>query len=124
MRKVVFSTLFLACIVISLSLYSMAMDWNEVNVVFIDNTSFTEYEQQIIIDYLTGEKNTNAINNTDNIICDLIGHSYKTEKTFVTLHNVYPDAPRCVQKEYETSICSRCSNTISTYLGEERINCH
>ena len=57
----VFSTIFLACIVISLSLYSMAMDWNEVNVVFIDDTSFTEYEQQIIIDYLTGEKNSNVI---------------------------------------------------------------
>ena len=123
MRKFL-SIVFLVCMVFSLSIYSVGIDRYEKDIEFIEDTQFTEYEKKLIIDHLNGLESSNNIFNTDNIICDIIGHNYTTETVYETIHYVYAEAPRCLKKVYEVSVCTRCSNTVSTFLSQQRINCH
>lgn len=59
-----------------------------------------------------------------NLICSIAGHNLTTTYPTATVHKVYTDAPRCVQKDYEHQYCSRCDYTSDTLLKTTRIYCH
>jgi len=62
--------------------------------------------------------------NQDNILCSLFGHKLTTTSTTVITHNVYSNAPRCVEELYNLSVCSRCDYVSQELISRSRIYCH
>ena len=62
--------------------------------------------------------------NPDNVLCTLFGHKLTETTASVITHNVYSNAPRCVEKIYDVSVCSRCDYVSQELLSSTRIFCH
>ncbi len=89
-------------------------------VIFEDNSVFTEEEKQFIEASFSDDGNKPV---PYGLKCTLFGHNYKSEITTVIRHQVYANAPRCVRELYDTKICTDCSDTQSTLLERMRIDC-
>lgn len=97
-------------------------EFAKVEVLFDENSIFTEDEKQIIESSFSEYDNGNKPI-PYGLMCTLFGHDYKSEVTTVIRHKVYVNAPRCVEEWYDTKICTRCSDTQSKLLSQGRIDC-
>lgn len=110
---------------LSLGIYVMAHEISEsgkTEVIFDENSIFTEEEKQIIEASFFENANGNTLA-PYGVMCTLFGHDYKTEIITIIRHKVYAKAPRCVEEWYDTKICTRCSDTNSTLLDSMNIDC-
>lgn len=62
--------------------------------------------------------------NQDNILCTLFGHKLTETTTTVVTHHVYANAPRCLEEDYNLSVCSRCDYVNQELIASHRIYCH
>ena len=85
-------------------------------VVFDSNTEFTIEEQKIIRAHFIGNDD---IAQSYGLKCTLFGHDYKTEIVTVITHKVRSSAPRCLKENFETKVCTVCSDTVSTPIGSK-----
>ena len=123
--KKVLSVTALFILVFSLALLSFAQENGHqyIDVLFNENSSFSEFQKSCVIDKFNGV--TEVISeNTDNIICTILGHDYTTENVHVRHHLVYSVDPTCEYAEYRVSVCSRCGDSTETLLNTTRIHCH
>lgn len=91
-----------------------------IEVVFKEDSIFSDEEKHII------EASFNADSSYAQpygLKCSLFGHDYKTEIVSVIRHKVRTAKPRCMRDTYETKICTVCSDTVSTIISSEPINC-
>ena len=91
-----------------------------IEVVFKEDSIFSDEEKHII------EASFNADSShvqPYGLKCSLFGHDYKTEIVSVIRHKIRTAKPRCMRDTYETKICTVCSDTVSTIIGSEPINC-
>ena len=99
----------------------MATDaYNEKEVIFVDNSIFTDEEKEHITAVLTEECNTHE---TYGLKCTLFGHTYKTEYVTAITHKVSATSPRCLREIYETKICEDCSDTQAELINSAMIAC-
>ena len=91
-----------------------------VEVVFAEDSKYTDEEKQIISNYLTGDA---ADVDTYGLKCILFGHDYVTEYVDVIRHKVSTLAPRCIKDKYKTEICEDCSDTVATLIATTVIDC-
>ena len=115
----------LLIVMLTSGIYVVAHEISEssnIEVIFAENSVFTEDEKQIIessfSEYDDGNKSVPY-----GLMCTLFGHDYKSETISVIRHKVYVNAPRCVEEWYDTKICTRCSDTNSTLLDSMNIDC-
>lgn len=87
-----------------------------IDVVFDSNTGFTVEEQQIIRDHFIG---CDDMIQLQGVKCTLFGHDYKTEIVTVITHKARSSAPRCLKENFETKVCTVCSDTVSTPIGSK-----
>jgi len=90
--------------------------------IFEQNTCFTEEQQQIIAATLLGDESDSAAE-TFGLKCTLFGHTYTTDIVRLIHHKVNATNPRCEQLTYEAKICEDCSDTQYTLLSEVYIQC-
>ena len=125
LSKRIITCIGLVIIMLSSGIYVMAHEISEsgkLEVIFDENSIFTEEEKQIIeASFL--EKDDGNTTEPYGVMCTLFGHDYKSETTKVIRHKVYANAPRCVEEWYDTKTCTRCSDTQSTLLSYSRIDC-
>lgn len=111
------------CLVLLVSMGVMATAFvhNEnIEVIFVENSIFSDNEKEIIKEYFNNE---NDGNNVYGLKCTLFGHDYKTEYVDVIRHKVRATQPRCIKDKYETKICVDCSDTVSTLIATTSITC-
>ena len=117
---------FYICFVIVLSLMMTGISISADNVhyekeiIFNNNSVFTEDEKNVITATLTSEHNTYDVYG---LKCTLFGHTYKTEYVTAITHKVFATNPRCLREIYETQICEDCSDTQSRLISSDLITC-
>ena len=125
LSKRIITCIGLVIIMLSSGIYVMAHEISEsgkIEVIFDENSIFTEEEKQIIESSFFENSDGNTTE-PYGVMCTLFGHDYKSETTTVIRHKVYASAPRCVKEWYDTKICTRCSDTQSTILSSKNIDC-
>lgn len=93
---------------------------NDVQVVFAENSVFTAQEKELIEKHFCGDTDKNE---TYGLRCTLFGHNYKTEYVDVIRHKVRSTRPRCIDDLYKTQICTVCSDTVSTLVSSQSVDC-
>ena len=92
----------------------------EKEVIFEENSIFTEAEKESIIATVNGEERQHT---AYGLKCVLFGHTYKTEEVAVITHKKRDTQPRCLEEVFEWSICEDCSDRQTTLLYEDYIVC-
>ena len=92
----------------------------EKEIIFSDNSEFTEAEKEHIKLFLTSGCSDS---DTYGLKCTLFGHTYKTEYVTAITHKVFATSPRCLREIYETNICEDCSDTQSVLISSTMITC-
>ena len=92
----------------------------EKEIVFNDNSVFSEDEKTIITAALNSEQETYG---TYGSKCTLFGHTYKTEYVTAITHKASNTNPRCLREVYETKICEDCSDTQTRLINSTLIAC-
>ena len=126
MKKIVFLLTTIIC-AISFCIHPFATDTSS-NVISIDNvdaifrndSTLTEEEKQIVAERI--------INNSTNVqtyglICNLFGHKNTTEYVTTITHCAYSTAPRCLEEQWELTICTRCEYTETRRIAFYYIDC-
>lgn len=91
------------------------------NVDFIFEADTTEeFRENFIADY---ENPQDDEIETCSVLCAALGHKEETSITYTITHNARTTAPRCLQKTYQTEICSRCGYTTKTLISSTYISC-
>lgn len=93
---------------------------HDIEVIFQEDTVFTEYEKDAIIASFVNNGN---VSSTYGLSCTLFGHKYQTEYVTVIEHKVRTNDPRCQEYIYETDVCSKCSDVVSTLISSSAISC-
>lgn len=93
---------------------------DDVQVVFAENSVFTVQEKELIEKHFCEEADNGE---PYGLRCTLFGHDYKTEYVDVIRHKVRSTRPRCIDDLYETKICTVCSDTVSTLVSTQLIDC-
>lgn len=96
------------------------INYDNIEVIFKQNSVFSDTEKDIISKSFFEEDKSNE---TYGLKCILFGHDYKTECVSVIQHKVSESNPRCINEIYETQICEDCSDTQSTLISWEFIEC-
>lgn len=98
--------------------------FGDVTVQFEEGCTFSDEQQEHIAYHMAnGDICDDDSSTTYNLLCTLFGHKYETSTSYVTTHKVYTTAPKCVQKTYLYSLCSRCDDTKSELQKSTRVNC-
>ncbi|MBE6542262.1 MAG: hypothetical protein E7672_07435 [Ruminococcaceae bacterium] len=92
----------------------------EKEVIFEEDSIFTEAEKEIIIASVNGE---HIEHTTYGLKCVLFGHTYKTEIVTVITHKERDARPRCLEEIFEWEICEECSDRQTTLIGQSFIDC-
>ena len=122
MKKLCVIMCFCICFVFSTMIAVVAYqvyNTESIEVVFAENSMFTNDEKNRIEKYFSGDD----VTETYGLKCILFGHDYKTEYVDVITHKVLATRPRCKDELYETQICTVCSDTVSTLIASEYIDC-
>lgn len=122
MKKIIAILILCVTLLLSLGVIAAAYQNHEdcVNVIFTENSVFTDEEKQVIENYF---KESIDDTNSYGIRCTLFGHNYITELVDVIRHKVRATKPRCDKETYETKICSVCSHTVSELIFLTSTNC-
>ena len=94
---------------------------SEYTVVFAENSSFDEHQQEYIENILTGNPSNDVA--TYNLLCTLFGHTNQTEYVTAIRHRVYDTEPRCIEEFYEVEVCTRCSDVKTKLLSRTPTFC-
>ena len=95
--------------------------YGDVEVVFAEDSSFSEEMKQHIADYIV---NGDDGATTYNLMCTLFGHKETSEVVLTTSHKVRATNPRCLQQMWEIHACSRCNEALDQILlSETYIDC-
>lgn len=126
--------LFLTLIMILTSLPVLASaEENNSNAAFtyeIDGTEYTiEFsesaldaeKQEMIARRIVGLEVTTI--QPRNLLCDIFGHKETTEIVTAKVHKVYAASPRCVNKTYNVTTCSRCDYYEQVLTKSVRVVC-
>ena len=93
---------------------------DDVQVVFAENSVSSVQEKELIEKHFRGDADNGE---TYGLRCTLFGHDYKTEYVDVIQHKVRSTRPRCIDDLYKTQICTVCSDTVSTLVSSQLIDC-
>jgi len=98
---------------------SYSFNNRNVEVIFDEDTPFTEEQQQRIAEIL--------VNNTPPIEsrawCWLLGHEYISDAVSVITHEVYDTNPRCIKQYYEVTTCANCNYYDEELIGTIYLDC-
>ena len=126
MKKIALLITIMTCI-ISFCLHSFAIDISpcvisikNVDIIFDEDSMLSADEKQIVAEHLV---NGQADAQTYGLICNLFGHKNTTEIVTTITHEVSSSAPRCLEEQWELTICSRCENTEETRIAFYYIYC-
>lgn len=92
-----------------------------------DNLDFDEAESIAQFLVYSVETNEYSIGSSRSIICDLFGHKLDVSYALVREHNVSQTQPKCVEKEYKVTRCTRssCDYLIQELVGTTPLySCH
>lgn len=125
MKKTIF--LLITLFFLSITCYASTMsgiiyEYDDITVVFDENSSFSADKQKQIADSIAGIQNNSGVS-TAGLTCSLLGHDLTTEYVIVYQHKILATEPRCVKQEYNISSCSRCDYTYRELISTTRIYC-
>lgn len=95
----------------------------DIEIIFLDENLPQETKDRIIAFYTEnpdGEADEVA---PCNILCDLLGHKLETTNINSVTHKYRDTAPRCQQKIFKYTFCTRCDYEYSTLLSTQYIYC-
>lgn len=96
------------------------IEYQETTIVFEQNSQFSEEEQQYIAQVIVdGDPEIMPMG----LVCTLFGHKDVTEKVITVDHCVSSTQPRCLERVYYVTTCSRCSRMEKTLISEQQITC-
>ena len=104
------------CLVVSAEDIEYTYSYGGVEVIFAEDSSFTEEMKQHVVELLA---NGNDGVTTYNLMCTLFGHKETVEGVTTISHKVRTTAPRCLQQVWEIHACSRCNEALSQILLSE-----
>ena len=108
------------CFTSSASATTYTYEFENVTVIFDENTSLGEQTQQAVAEHLVyGEEQST----TYGLWCTLFGHSYETHSVSKITHCVFDTEPRCLREIYLVDVCTRCDHTLSELVGSSYITC-
>lgn len=97
---------------------------NSANVEIIINEEVSaETKAKIERYFATGEPKTNSGTSTYGLTCTLFGHDEKTSSVSAITHKVSSTAPRCLERTYNYTECTRCDYETSRLIASEYIFC-
>lgn len=91
--------------------------------VIIHNQELDEETKAKIVAFYTNPEAENEEASTYGLTCTLLGHKFQTSVVTTVTHKARTSAPRCLQKRYEHSVCSRCDYEESVLIGSSYIYC-
>jgi hypothetical protein len=101
--------------------------------IIVENSDGLDYEtMQFIADSIAYAGFPQLVNPSHaalpaNILCTLFGHNLTTSTVIEVTHNVYTTSPKCVQKTYDVTTCTRssCDYFEKVLVSSKRISsCH
>lgn len=99
---------------------SNVVSLDDIDVIFDENSAWTFNEMQAIAKHLVyGTENAQAYG----LVCNIFGHKNTTEYVTTITHSAYTTAPRCLEEQWELTVCSRCDNTESRRIAFTLIFC-
>lgn len=107
------------------AIHSSAADEVEeayIEIIFLDENVSDEFKEKATAHLLSGGAEDEGAA-TYGILCKAFGHVLETGTTTQITHKVNATAPRCLQRTYEVSACTRCDYTESTLLSSTYIYC-
>lgn len=107
------------------AIHSSAADEVEeayIEIIFLDENVSDEFKEKATAHLLSGGAEDEGAA-TYGILCKAFGHVLETSKTTKITHKVNATAPRCLQRTYEVSACTRCDYTVSTLTSSSYIYC-
>lgn len=109
------------CIMASASDTECVYSYNGVDVVFPEDSVFTEdMKQHIAYTIVNGDDDAT----TYNLLCTLFGHKEEVVCVTTISHKLSPVNPRCLSQTWEVTGCTRCEEALGmTLLGEAYITC-
>lgn len=126
MRKAT-SFVLAVCLLFSVATISGAASDNNDNTFYygeteitVEGTDLSYAEMKEIADYVAGADHAS----TCGLMCTVFGHNTTDATVKEITHNVYTTAPKCVQKVYTVTTCSRCDYIDKELLMTTRVHCH
>lgn len=109
------------CTIISAANTEYVYSYNGVDVMFFENSVFTEdMKQCVAYELVNGDDGAT----TYNLLCTLFGHKEEIECVTTISHKLSPVNPRCLSQTWEVHCCSRCNEALEMILlGEAYITC-
>ena len=110
---------------LSFCMYASAADTEyacgEVEIIFAEDSAFSEEIQQIIADQM---RNGDDGASTYDLFCSLFGHNETTEEVNRSYHKVNTYDPRCLLEKWNVTACTRCGDiTGQTLVFEMYVSC-
>lgn len=95
---------------------------NHVEIIIENENVSEETKQKAIAFYTNGGEETDGAT-TYGVTCTLLGHKLETTNVVKVTHKARTTAPRCLQKTYNYSTCTRCDYETSTLVSSKYISC-
>jgi hypothetical protein len=124
MKKRLLSAFMAVCMLFSLGVISGAVGENEFVFYYGDKEitvsgDFDVGKAQSIADALDGQ----VIIEPLGIVCVFLGHDLVSGVGKEITHRVYATAPRCFEKTYDITYCTRCNYSVGKLVRERYISC-
>lgn len=91
--------------------------------IIVEGQDLSYTQMKKVADYVAGEHSLGDIS-VKGISCSLFGHKITKSSVTEITHNVYSTSPKCVEKIYKVSSCSKCDYIDKTLERTTRIRCH
>lgn len=95
---------------------------NHVEIIIENENVSEETKQKAIAFYTNGGEETEGAS-TYGLTCTLLGHNLETSRVTKITHKARTTAPRCLEKTYNYSTCTRCDYETSTLISSRYISC-
>ena len=109
------------CMYVSASDAGYIYSYGDIEIVFAENSSFSEEMKQHTVEYIVNGDDGVA---TYNLLCTLFGHKEEVESVITISHKVSSYDPRCLRETWEVHACSRCNEALDMIeIGRSYITC-
>ena len=125
MKKVIALILSL-CFILSLGVIPASAEEvieNEEITIIIHNEDISEETKEKLVAFYSDPDSYNDTVTTYGLTCTLFGHKLETSCVTTVTHKASATAPRCLEKTYDYSACTRCDYETSTLIESTYIHC-
>ena len=125
MKKAI-SLILSLCFILSLGVIPAsaeeAIKHNDITII-IHNEDISEETKEKLIAFYSNPEDQGNNATTYGLTCTLFGHKTETSTTTVITHKARTTTPRCLQRHYNYTSCTRCDYEESTLLSTAYIDC-